>query len=184
MNKANLYFCKIQVRRYNHLTIASRNCAKLHMLQSTCCSISMGRNEARFPTDPCPTSLHLAAPTSAINPYLFLQLPLPHTPHHSNIPLSSLDPSHTVFLLPLCVPSIPVCNKPSPPRTRGMQEAPYDISGWELCVRSLPSQPRSLAAGRAEQKGCGLSQPCGSFSSFLSSTQSHVFPKFLGAPYI
>ena len=31
MNKANLYFCKIQVRRYNYLTTASRNCVKLHV---------------------------------------------------------------------------------------------------------------------------------------------------------
>lgn len=178
MNKANLYFCKIQVRRYNYLTTASRNCVKLHRLQPTCCSISMGRNEARFPTDLCPTSLHLTAPASAINPYVLLQLPLPHTPHHSNISPSSPDPSHTVSLLPLRVPSIPDCNKPSPLCQCGMQEAPYAISSLELCMQSLPSQLRSLAAGRAKQKGCGLRHPCLSFSIFLSSTQSHIFPKF------
>lgn len=175
MNKANLYFCKIQVRRYNYLTTASRNCAKLHMLQTTCCFISMGRNEARFPTDLCPTSFHAAAPTSAINPYHLLQLPLPHTPPHSNIPPSSQDPSHTILLLPLCVPNIPDCNEPSPLRTCGMQEEPYAISDSELCVRNLPGQPWPSAAGRGKQKGSRLSHPFLSLSMFLSSVFSQSF---------
>lgn len=39
MNKTNLYFCKMQVRRCNYLTAASVNCANLHMLHSTCCCV-------------------------------------------------------------------------------------------------------------------------------------------------
>lgn len=143
----------------------------------------MGRNKARFPTDPCPTSLHLTASTSTINPYLLLQLPLPHTPHHNNIPLSSLDPPNTIFSFPLCAPNISDCNEPSPLRTCGLQEAPHAVTSFELCKRSLHSQPWSLAAGRAKQKGCELIHPHLSFRHFCLPP-SPEFSQFLGEPEI
>lgn len=74
------------------------------MLQPTCCSVSMGRNEARFPTDLCPTSLHIAAPTSAINPSLLLQLHLTHT-HTTSQQYPSVFPrslTYHILTSPLC----------------------------------------------------------------------------------